>query len=92
MATKRAKQLAMPGTKGPVFKDLDKAAEDYVEVRNERMELTEREVEARDRLVAAMQKHSLTSYRVDADPALLVTLKDDVKVKVTKVQDAKVED
>ena len=83
---KKAKQLAIPGTKGPSIKELDKAAEAYVEVRNERMELTGREVEARGRLVACMQKHALTVYRVDADEPLIVTLEDDVKVKVKKAK------
>ena len=83
----RPKQLTIAGTKGVVIKELDQAATAYVEVRDERMELTEREVEARGRLVVLMRKHAQTVYRVDAEPPMVVTLSEDVKVSVRKVKE-----
>jgi hypothetical protein len=82
---KRKKQQALPGMERKRIEELDSAAETYVEARDERMKLTEREVEARQALVTAMQRHNLTVYKDEsATPALIVTLAEgDPKVKVT---------
>lgn len=85
-ARKSPKQSEMPGAERPVIHDLDSAAEGYVDVRNERMELTAREVEARDVLVGLMRKHGQTVYRVAVDEPLLVTLiEGQAKVRVRKL-------
>lgn len=78
------------GTEKKSIKEVDSAAEAYVEVRDERMKLTEREVEARDVLLAVMQKHKLDLYRDDdAAPPLLVTIiEGDAKVKVSRLEEA----
>lgn len=79
-----AKQTQIPGTERKTIKEIDDAAEAYVEARDKRMKLTEREVEAREALVNAMRRNGLEVYRDDsASPALLVLLKpgkDTVKV------------
>jgi hypothetical protein len=71
------------------IKEVDLAAEAYCEARDERMKLTEKEVEARDSLLAVMQKHKLDLYRDDdASPPLLVTIiAGDAKVKVSRIDD-----
>ncbi len=83
------KQLAISGTEPKSIKEVDAAAEGYVDARDKRMERTEKEVEARDALIAVMKKHKLDVYRDDsAAPPLLVTLvPGDDRVKVTRVQD-----
>lgn len=69
------KQAEIPGTERKKVAELDHAAEAYVSARDERMELTEREVEARSALISVMRKHNLTVYRdEDAEPPLIVTL------------------
>ncbi len=86
---KTKKQLQIAGTEKKSIKEVDLAAESYVEARDERMKLTEKEVEARDSLLAVMQKHKLDLYRDDdASPPLLVTIiEGDAKVKVSRLDD-----
>lgn len=80
----RAKQKPIPGTERKVHKDITKAAETYVEVRDERMELTEVEVDRKAKLVKVMLKHDESEY-IDEDAELKVTLTEgDMKCKVTK--------
>lgn len=82
---RRPRQTSIPGTEGPRIPELDQAAEAYVDVRNERMGLTEREVAARSGLVATMRKHGQTVYRVDGEEPLIVTLLEgEAKVQVRK--------
>jgi hypothetical protein len=68
MATKQPKQTKIPGTDRKVDKAIRSAAEAYVEVRDERMELTNREVDAKTKLMAAMKAAKLEHY-VDEDAA-----------------------
>ena len=83
---RRKKQGTIPGTERTVHADITAAAEAYVEVRDERMEMTENEVEANAKLVAAMKKHDLTEY-IDEDAELKVTLPEkQVKAKVSKIK------
>jgi hypothetical protein len=86
MAT-RARQTTIPGTTAPTVKAVESAAEVYVDVRDERMGLTKREVQAREKLIAVMKTHGLTVYRLPADDgegALIVTVSDESKVTVRK--------
>ena len=78
------RQVELVGMERKSVKEINDAAEAYVEARDKRMKLTEKEKEAKDALIAAMVKHSLGVYRDDeANPPLVVTLlpgKDNVKV------------
>jgi hypothetical protein len=78
------KQLAIRGTEPKTIKELDDAAEAYVDARDKRIERTEKETEAKEALIEVMKKHELSVYRDDtASPPLVVTLvpgKDNVKV------------
>jgi hypothetical protein len=86
---KTKRQLEVPGTERKKLKEANDAAEAYVDARDTRMRHTEKEVEARDALVAVMEKHHLTVYRDDeADPPLVVTLTPGkAKVKVRRADD-----
>lgn len=81
------KQLEIIGTeRANGIKELDAAAEAYVEARDKRMKLTVREVDTREALLSLMEKHKLEQYEDrEADPPLLVLL--DQKVKVKKLGD-----
>jgi len=84
---KRKKQGELPGMERPTIKELDTAAEHYVEKRDARMEASVTEKEAKDTLIAVMKKHKVDIYR-DESANLVVTLvpgKDGVKV--TEAQD-----
>jgi hypothetical protein len=86
-----AKQTTIPGTTPKSIAEIDKAAEAYVEVRDKRMKLTVKEVEAQATLVAVMQKHGLTVYRCSStDETLDVVMitKTKAKVKGPKDEDA----
>jgi hypothetical protein len=89
--TKRPKQPDLPDLKGPgvapeQFKDIESIADDYVEVRDERMTLTNREVTLRTALGQVMHEHSLTVYRYDG---FEVTVKppEGEKVSVKKIKE-----
>lgn len=68
---------------------MNDAAESYVAARDERMEHSKTESEAKEALITVMRKHDLMVYRDDdMNPPLVVTLvpgKDGVKV--TKADD-----
>lgn len=85
------KQLKIPGTEGKAIKEVNDAAEHYVSMRDKRMKLTEKEVEAQTALLAAMKKHNVEVYRDDdASPPLVCTLvpgKDKVKVQKADEED-----
>jgi hypothetical protein len=80
----RRKQQRIPGTEPASIKELDDAAEAYVEARDARMSCTEVEVVAKAALIAAMKKHGVEVYKDESSvPALVVTVvpgKDNVKV------------
>ena len=62
---------------------LHQAATDYVRIRDERMELTKAETEARQKVIAVMQKHELTVYNSDGvKVSLKTTTTSTVKVTI----------
>ena len=85
--TKRQTQI--PGTERETIKEVNAAAEEYVEARDERMGLTEREVQAKQHLLEVMKENKLTIYRDDnATPPLLVTITPgEDKIKVSRVEE-----
>ena len=70
-----------PGVALPRFKDLDAATEEYVNVRNRRMALTEEEVAAKEALATLMHEHGLTVYRYDDYKVVILPGKENIKVK-----------
>jgi len=88
--TKRPKQLPIPGTERPSIKEIDEAAEAYVNVRDKRQELTKKEVAAKQALSDLMHKHAdqigkdadggLT-YRYDDMAVILKPTEEQLKVK-----------
>lgn len=80
------KQGELPGVEKPVVKAVEEAADEYVNVRDRRMKLTEAEVEKRSILIHEMKKARLTSYSYDGQVITLDT-KDAVKVRALKADD-----
>jgi hypothetical protein len=88
-----AKHFTIPGTTQKAILAIDRAAEAYVEVRDKRMKLTAKEVEAQAALVAAMQEHQLTVYRCTiTDEPLDVTMVTTTKAKVKTKKDEDADD
>ena len=84
---KREKQTRLPGMADPKLLDLHKAAEEYVEVRDHRMQLTEEEVELNANVLQLMKKYDKQKYVCD-DVEIRVVHTDE-KVKVKKLKKAK---
>jgi hypothetical protein len=82
------RQARIPGTEPKRIKEVGDAAEAYVDMRDKRMKLTEKESEAKLSLIEVMKKHGLTVYKdEDAAPPLVVTLKTKDGVKVEELGD-----
>lgn len=82
----KKKQEDLPAMEGPgvapqVFKDVEAAADKYIDVRDKRMALTTKEVEARAVLAEKMASHSLNIYRFDDHQVEVIPGKLKVKVK-----------
>lgn len=72
--------------------ELVAAADSYEEIRNERMELTEREVSAQFTLIEAMKKHGLTEYNYETTSGQrkrCYVLPGEPKAKVQQIKDKK---
>lgn len=68
----------------PVDKDIEAAADKYQKIRDQRMKLTEKEVEAQNELVFIMRSKNLTEYHYDSKIVLLETGKIKAKVRSEK--------
>lgn len=83
------KQLPIPGTEKPTITEVDSAAESYVEARDDRMTLTDKESDAKEALISVMKKHNLEVYcDENAIPPLVVTIiPGEDKVKVSRAKE-----
>lgn len=83
------RQLRIAGTERKTIADVEEAAEEYREVRDQRMALTKQEGEKQAALVEAMKRHKLTEYKFDDDEGNELTVTFDVKekAKVSKAKD-----
>lgn len=84
-------QMEIPGTERPKIKPIEEAARAYVDVRDKRMALTEKEVVSRAKLIDVMQKNA-DKLSVDGEGNRiyrfndeLVILSDKATVKVRAV-------
>ena len=70
----------------PRIPELTDAAEKYADIRDKRMALTDKEVDAKTKVMTLMKEHKLEAYR---DDDLLVTFenKENIKVKIKKEKD-----
>jgi hypothetical protein len=81
---KKAKQEDLPGMEDRKIAELEAAALEYAEGRDERMEMTKREVELKTKLIALMHKHGKTIYRCGDIEIEVVPEKEKIKVRVHK--------
>jgi len=81
------KQQRLPGQESAHHKDITKAAEKYVEVRDQRMDLTRQETEQRDNLLTAMRKHKLSMYEDDNAGLEVQVIEPAAKVKVRRIDE-----
>jgi len=84
---KQAKQKDLPGMSDRKIPELHAAAEAYVQVRDERMELTKREVEAKERVLKLMHENRKKEYRYEDVTIIIVPEAETVKVKLKKAEE-----
>ena len=87
VAPKRPRAQRLPGTDDAQIAEIEQAAEDYVEVRDERQELTRKEVAAKEILHAAMRKYHKTHYSRGGIEVDIITAEETVKVRIRKGED-----
>jgi len=84
-AGKRARTPRLPGTEDAAIAEIEKAAEAYEDVRDERMRLTGEEVEKKEKLLEAMDKHEKTEYIFNDHKVEVVEEPGTRTVKVKKI-------
>jgi hypothetical protein len=89
---KRAKQKRLDGIEpDDRIKEIEDAADNYVDCRDERMGLTDKEVAAKEKLIEVMRKHKKAIYKGEG---FTVTLnhKESTDVKVQTAPDPEEEE
>lgn len=89
---KRARTPRLPGTEDAAIAEIEKAAESYEDTRDERMRLTGEEVEKKEKLLGAMDKHGKTEYIFNDHKVEVVEEPGTRTVKVKRIGKQKSED
>jgi len=81
----RNKTTPLPGMERKAIKEIETLADKYAALRDERMEVLSREVEAKTKLIDAMKRNEQEVYQFEEDgETVTVTLKSEEKVKVKR--------
>lgn len=83
----RGKTERLPGMQDAAIEDLEDAAREYANTRDDRMALLEAEVQLKEQLLDLMKKNKKEFYKRDGVEVRLVHEKESVKVKVIKKED-----
>jgi hypothetical protein len=83
----KKKQAELKGIEAPSFPAVESAAESYIDIRDKRMALTEKEVDARAVLIHEMQKEKLQVYKFNDQIVTLLPGKEKVRVKTVTDDD-----
>lgn len=78
----KAKQTDLPGMEDRAFPDLNQAALDYAEGRDERMTLTQKEADLKTRVIELMHKYDKKIYVYEDITIELVPEGEKLKVKI----------
>jgi hypothetical protein len=84
MAGKKPKPQRLPGVDDTAITAIEKAAEEYAEVRDERAELTVQEVKLKGKLHDLMKHHGKRKYQRNGLVVELVVEEETVKVRLPK--------
>jgi hypothetical protein len=84
---RKPKSQALPGMEDHAIKALEDVAESYAEIRDQRMELTQREHELKSNALKLMHRYDKTIYRHNGVEITVVVGEEDVKVRVKKPGD-----
>lgn len=88
----RAKETDLPGVEGPGVsqvkdKTLEKLADEFIEVRDEKAALAEKLGKVESKLLDRMNELNITRYRFSDQEAVVKTGKNHVKIKTVKAED-----
>ncbi len=82
---RKPKQQALPGMEDRGIKKLENLAENYVDVRDQRMELTRQESQMSADLLALMKKHDKTEYHHGEVHIWVKVIDEKIKVKLGEI-------
>jgi len=82
--TKKPRQARLPQMEDPQIEDLESSAEDYADIRDQRMELTKEETRLKGELLGLMKKHGRTSYVHDGYDIKVIVESEKLKVRIKK--------
>lgn len=80
-------QPRLPGTEDSKIQELQDAALEYAEIRDQRMELSKQEAPLKEKLLSLMKKNKLKHYHFANVEITVVVEEETVKVKVTGDED-----
>ena len=83
-APKKPKQARLPQMDDAKIEELEFAAEQYAEIRDQRLALTPQEKKLKDDLLAAMKRNKKETYVRDGIEIRVVHEQETVKVKIKK--------
>lgn len=84
---KRGKTSRLPGMEDPEIEELEDAAREYANIRDDRMKLTTAEVDTKGTLLVLMKKHKKETYNHDGVEVKITHEKENVKVRIKKEKD-----
>jgi CRISPR/Cas system-associated exonuclease Cas4 (RecB family) len=85
---KKPKQNRLPGMEDAKIDELHSLAEDYVDIRDRRMDLNKQETPLKQQLLAAMHAQNKTHYRHNGLIIDVVHENEKVRVKLTREEEA----
>lgn len=86
---KKPRTPRLPGMEDAGIRELEKLAEQYADVRDQRMTLTKRESQMNADLLALMKKHDKTEYHHDEIHCWVKAKDERVKVKLGEIEDSR---
>jgi hypothetical protein len=84
VAKPKAKQRRLPGTENSAIQELEDAAAQYADIRDQRMELTKSEAVLKGSLLVMMKAHKKKSYTRDGISIEIIPENEKVKVRIKK--------
>lgn len=73
-----------PGVSPPKFKDLDRLADKFIEIRDQKAELATKLGETEKKIAEKMQEHGLSKYKFSDQEVVLKEGKIHIKIKTVK--------
>jgi hypothetical protein len=83
-AKKGPKQGRLPTMEDPAIEELEDSAENYADVRDQRMELTREESRLKEELLGLMKKHKKTSYVHGGFDIKVIVESEKLRVRIKK--------